>query len=698
MNGKIEISLNGEWEYIKDTDGSLPFKEVKKLFFNKTVDGKMNLPINWELAGLHNYTGTVWFKREIFVSEKDINANGYIEFKGVDYYCEVFFNNFNIGTNTGYFNKFELSLQNNVIPDSLNSVIVKVTSPKEKPGKVWPHNKYLIKGIFNHHDCRPGGWSLEHGQDRNTGGIWNDINIYFTNLPSPNFDISTDYDLKTNEGILGLSIEIFAFNIPPISINAELWFKNKLVKKEVLLYNFGNKKVNKLERTIKLPNPKLWSSWDIGEPNLYNLVISSPDFGEYNYSIGFKNVYESELGELYLNGKKLFLRGTNIIPEQMLSSFTNERIENLVILLKEANINAVRVHAHVNRQELYDAFDKAGIVVWQDFALQWTYEKSIQFINEAGKQISKMVTQFKHHPCITYWCCHNEPGYESYELDNRLFSEIEKLDKTRIIKLYSNYEEHPYYGWYWGKKEDYFAAPMGPMVTEFGAQGIPNYDTLAKFMSIEEIEAPDWDKWRYHNYQYEQTNLIAKVDFGKNVKEYINNSQTYQSELLKTAIKYYRINKFRPITGIFQFMFIDCWESITWSVVDYFGNKKKGYYTLKKMYSPFLMIIDERQKEYMIDSFLNIDITIVNDLYSKYSKAELSLLHLDNEIKRIKNINIPENGTIHLEWELLKIPIKDYFKAGKNKIKFVLNDKKGVLAEEEIEIEVIEKKYYWGSK
>jgi len=695
MTGRVQISLNGQWDYILDSEGTFTYKQIKEKFFNNTLNGKMNLPINWGLAGLHNYSGTVWFKREIYISQKDITENGYIEFNGVDYFCEVYFNNFVIGTNTGYFNKFEFSLNKKVIPDALNTITLKVSSPKEKPGDVWPNKKYLIKGIFNHHDCRPGGWSFEHGQDRNTGGVWNDINIYFIKVPSPNIDISTDYDIKTNEGIVNYSIEINDSNLKPINVTAALWFNNKLITIQELLYKAGNKILKEQKFQLKVANPKVWSTWDKGAPNLYNLVIYSSEFGEYNYKIGFKHIEESERGELYLNGKKLFLRGTNIIPEQMLSSFTNERIEKLVELLKEANINAVRVHAHVNRQELYDALDKAGIIVWQDFALQWTYDNSKHFINTAKTQIGKMVKMLKHHPCIVYWCCHNEPGYESYNLDSSLYNEVEKNDKTRIIKMYSNYEEHPYFGWYWGNKNEYVAAPMGPMVTEFGAQGIPNYETLTKFMTKDEIETPDWDKWTYHNYQYEQTNLIAKIPFGNNVKEYIENSQTYQADLLAEAIKNYRIKKYKPINGIFQFMFIDCWESITWSVVDYYGNKKKGYYTLQKYYSPFVMYVNKRQNEFMINSFLNVDVDIVNDLSRKYNNLELSLIVEEKEIKRIDKISIADDTAKHFDWELFKVPINENFKLGLNTVKFVLYNKSEVLIEEQIEITVIDKKHYW---
>ncbi len=696
MDGAKIISLNGKWNYIKDAESALNFKTVQKMFNDNNVHGDVDLPINWELAGLHNFNGTVWFNKVIFLDSEKNFIHYYIEFKGVDYFCEVYVNGSKVGKNTGYFNKFEFNLTDKLKFNSKNVFTIKVTSPKEEPGKVWPNKKELIKGIFCHHDCRPGGWSLEYGQDRNTGGIWNDINLIFTKVVKPEIEVVSDYDIEKNVGVINIDINFDEVLEENPKLNFYLFFENKKIKNFEIDYISGSS--NHFGYIIKVDNPNVWATWDIGEPNLYKLVLVSEKFGEHSYFIGFRNVKETPDYKFLLNGKPLFIRGTNIIPEQMLSALTQDKITQIVNLLLEANINAVRVHAHVNRQELYDALDRAGIIVWQDFALQWTYKNSNDFINEAVLQIEKMVNQFKHHPSIAYWCCHNEPGYESLKLDNALYNTIKLNDITRIIKLYSNYEEHPYYGWYWGNKDEYVASPMGPLVTEFGAQGIPDYFTLQKFMTKEEIETPDWDKWTYHNYQYEQTNLIAKIPFGKNVKEYISNSQSYQADLLYTAIKNYRINKYNPITGIFQFMFIDCWESITWSVVDYFGNKKKGFYTLQKMYKPFLMIVNERQNDYMQDSFLNIDVDIINDTYDEYKDLSLSVVNNGKELLKINKINVKPDSVEHIEWEKLKIPLKDNFVLGENNVEIILYNDKEKLQEEKVIINIINQKHYWIKK
>src|SRR5690606_16483913 len=225
----------------------------------------------------------------------------------------------------------------------------------------------------------------------------------------------------------------------------------------------------------------LWWSYDVGEPALYSIQISSEVFEEQKLLYGIREVKLDENGQFFINNKSLFLRGTNIIPAQFLSDLSAEKIKRITQLIKNANINIVRVHAHVNRKELYEEFDKNGILVWQDFPLQWTYDESKNFYEDAQRQIKEMVNHLYNYSSVAFWCCHNEPGHQIDTLDKQLHKAVESEDQTRIIRTASNYEEHAYDGWYWGNKEHYAAAPMGPLVTEFGAQGIPTLNTLKKF-------------------------------------------------------------------------------------------------------------------------------------------------------------------------------------------------------------------------
>lgn len=724
MSKITKISLDGLWNYIPDSESRLSIEEVIfKLSSEKKIP-MMKIPTNWQLAGLNNFSGTVWFIKTFLLSNippakvKILdNELTILKFFGVDYFADVWLNSKFVGHHEGYFQSFYFDVTNAINLDSKNVLIVKVYSPLEEPGKVWPNKKKLIKGIFNHHDCRPGGWSLEHGQDKNTGGIWNIVEIEFTKkIFVENIKIETK--LNQTEKFANIILDIKHFNafrqnrVEKIFVEVFDPANKTVIKKEFEAKLKANK--GEIKLSFKINNPKLWWCWELGEPGLYKLKINSQYFNSQEILFGIREVRLDEKSQFFLNGKRLFLRGTNLILTQFLSELTREKISNLVSLIKEANINIVRVHAHVNRKELYEEFNKQGILVWQDFALQWTYDESEEFKRNAVSQIKDMVSRFYNHPSIAFWCCHNEPGKQIKSLDPFLCKAVLSEDKSRIVRLASNYEEHAYDGWYWGNAEHFAAAPMGPLVTEFGAQALPEFNSLRKFLlptksgcpkseglltkdslrripTKGSIDPPDWELWRYHNFQYEQTFNVAQIEMGNNIKIFINNSQQYQADLIKTAIDFYRRKKNNGITGIFQFMFIDCWASITWSVIDYYGKKKLGYKTLKLAYQPVYVSIFSWQNKYFKGSKLNTDFWVINDLHKKFEDCVINFYFNDKKLAQKKNLFLEEDSIIKINNVEMDIHLPVKIKKGIYTINIeLLDSNRKLLSLNNFQIEIVD--------
>ncbi len=668
-----KLDLNGTWFYVKDAEEKYIISDIKALVIGNSIYESMKIPSNWELAGLHNFNGAVWFIKEF---DFDSTQNGlcYLHFLGVDYYTDVWLNWDYLGKHEGYFSPFSFDVTQ--LLDKKNILVAKVTSPFEEPGEIWPDKKRAIKGIFSHHDCRPGGNNKEHGQDQNTGGIWNDVFIeYGYNLILNNIKISSS--LNSDQTKASISIEISYYSSDktakeiPVNFNLTSPDNKSIKKKESFLPMYGGKKVNFL---FEINLPLLWWCWDLGEANLYRINISSDYFSSKELYFGIREVHLDEKQQFFINGKKLFLRGTNIIPTQFLSDFSNDKIEKIVSMMKESNINIVRVHAHVNRKEFYEECDRQGIIVWQDFSLQWTYEESLLFKVEAVKQIKEMVNHLFNHTSIAVWCCHNEPGNQIKSLDPLLENAVLSEDSTRIVRRASNYEEHAYDGWYWGSKEHYVATPMGPLVTEFGAQALPNLISLKKIVEDKNLFPPNWKVWEYHNFQVDQTFNIAKVEMGDSIESFIENSQTYQSEVLKTAIDFYRRKRFDGINGIFQFMFIDCWPSITWSVVDYYGEKKTGLDILKNSYQPVYISINLRQDQYFKEKKFLFDIYLINDLHNDFNECILIFYLNKKEVFLISGLSLKANQTTFINYETVNIIVPSNLSEGNHTMELELEN------------------------
>lgn len=662
-----KINLNGEWDFVRDWKSELEIEDIKEILNSEKSLESMTIPTNWELAGLHNFNGSVWFIKQFEFVEK-YEGLSLLNFLGVDYYSDVWLNWNFLGHHEGYFAPFSFEISKLLKIE--NILIVKVTSLFEEPDKIWPDRKRAIKGIFSHHDCRPGGNSKQFGQDQNTGGIWNDVFIeYGYEVVLKNIKVTSSMNNEMNSALVSVDIEYFSSktNAEEILVIIKIATpdKNTIEKKELLSARYGTNSINFL---IEIESPLLWWSWDLGEANLYKLNVLSDQFSSKEIPFGIREVHLDEKQQFFINGKKLFLRGTNIIPAQFLSGLDKDKIEKIASLIKEANINIVRVHAHINRHELYDEFDRQGILVWQDFSLQWTYDESILFKSEAVKQIKEMVRNYYNHASIAVWCCHNEPGEQIKTLDPLLEAAVKTEDSSRIVRRASNYEEHAYEGWYWGKKDFYAATPMGPLVTEFGAQGLPNIDSLKKIVGEENLFPPKWSVWEYHNFQVDQTFNVARIKMGDAIDEFIRNSQDYQSEVLRTAIDFYRRKRFNGINGIFQFMLIDCWQSISWSVVDYYGEKKEAYDILKLCYQPVFISVNVRQDQYFAGKKFLLDLFIINDLYKSVENCYLKFSIDGSELEKIENFSLQENQMIFIKYEEIDILVPSDLKTGKHKM------------------------------
>lgn len=648
-----KINLAGKWQYITDQAGAFSIEDIEKKLSSGLLAGQMEVPSNWELQGLTNYNGVVWFITTFDLnSEAASDSHKLLRFGGVDYSCSVWLNGIHLGGHTGYFGSFEFDVTFTLNKEN-NVLVVRVDSPYESTEGVWPLNKVLIKGIFNHHDCRPGSWDKKHGQDRCTGGIWNDVEIYtFSRSIIRHLKIETR--LFENNSKARLLLTGTCYSVAKSVEKYNLLFQLETPSGDIIKQNAVvviTPGEGSFRYTIEIDKPELWWCHDTGTPSLYRITISGTETEEFTAVFGIREVNLDKDSVFRINGKRLYLKGTNIIPEQFLSSLTPGRISGMVDMMVKANINIVRVHAHVNRKEFYEECDRRGLMVWQDFALQWTYDDSTDFVSEAVTQIKEMVRQNINHPSIAFWCCHNEPGNQIYKLDPFLYDAVLSEDNSRIVRLASNYEEHPYDGWYWGTAEHYISVPMGPLVTEFGAQALPDADSLRKFIPEDQLFPPDWNFWKYHDFQYEQTFQIAKIKPGGSIEEFVSNSQAYQAYVIKTAIDFYRREKYGKSTGVFQFMFIDCWESITWSVVDYFGKPKAGYYALQHAFQPLYISIRIRRDTYLPGRNLMFDFWVINDYHSSYAGCRIEIRLSDNKISEIDGVEIPGDGINYYHWE-----------------------------------------------
>lgn len=418
---------------------------------------------------------------------------------------------------------------------------------------------------------------------------------------------------------------------------------------------------------LELKGARLWWPYELGDPNLYRLEASLSDgrrSAAAKVQTGLR-VIRFDKGGLRVNGRRVFLRGTNLAPVSYYYGDVNrQRAARIVAALKEAHCNVARVHAHVERKVFYDVADREGMLIFQDFSLQWGYDVGVR--RQALRQIRRMVRQLHGHPSIFLWCCHNEPftvpetdpqkvkwwhlpgmilsvfywNWNKDVLDRQLAKIVKREDQTRGLLRASGLlptafhpasDTHLYFGWYQGKLEQIhlalrlFPKILGWFITEYGSQAFPSRQTLKTWF---DTEGPvPWEKLSKEHLLQQGIFLgkVPGVSPESFLDELIEKSQRYQCRLIQAYTEAYRLMRYRPCVGVIHFCLNDCSRGITWSVLDEAMRKKRGFEALKRSMNPRLPMLDFQARRRGGQVRLGWRLVVANDLPRALEGARLSV-------------------------------------------------------------------------
>jgi hypothetical protein len=198
----------------------------------------------------------------------------------------------------------------------------------------------------------------------------------------------------------------------------------------VQLGNTINTKAEELsdKTTIKanFPQPLLWSP---EYPNLYEAEISLTDDKEIVHTIrqkfGFRTVEVRTRDGIYINGKKIIFRGVcrhSFWPTSGRCTSKELSITD-VNLIKDMNMNAVRMSHYPPDQHFLDVCDSLGLFVLDELA-GWQYAPYSTPV--AKKLVAEMIVRDVNHPSIVMWDNGNEGGFNTEILDDYPKLDIQK--------------------------------------------------------------------------------------------------------------------------------------------------------------------------------------------------------------------------------------------------------------------------------
>ena len=173
----------------------------------------------------------------------------------------------------------------------------------------------------------------------------------------------------------------------------------------------------RMSATVK--NPLKWTA---ETPDLYTLELSLADpSGEIienvSCKVGFRDVKITR-GQLLVNGKPVRLRGVNRHEwDPRAGHVMNEELMiKDILLMKRANINAVRTAHYPNHPRWYELCDEYGLYVMDEANIEthgvrgWLASQPDWYASFLDRAIS-MAERDKNFPSVIIWSMGNESGY-----------------------------------------------------------------------------------------------------------------------------------------------------------------------------------------------------------------------------------------------------------------------------------------------
>ena len=216
---------------------------------------------------------------------------------------------------------------------------------------------------------------------------------------------------------------------------------------------------------VKVNAPATWSA---ETPELYKAEFTLADASgkvlhKETKKFGFRTIEVRESDGLYINGKKINIRGVNRHSFRPESGRTLSRQKNLedVELIKSMNMNAVRLSHYPADPEFYEICDSLGLYVMDELT---GWHGKHETIN-GQKLVKEMVMRDVNHPSIIWWSNGNEKGW-----NDELNGEFHKYDpqKRPVLHPQGNFGgfETMHYRSY-GESQNYMRLPEIFMPTEF---------------------------------------------------------------------------------------------------------------------------------------------------------------------------------------------------------------------------------------
>ncbi len=641
------MDLSGAWRATLATD------DLRRDGIGLEVDDgawpEIAVPGHWrDDPAFADSDGPLLYRRRFSLAGPDPGRRRFVTLDGIFYQADVWLDGAYLGDPEGYFepHTFDVTALSRIGDDHVIAVEVACA----------PHtshrNRRNITGVFQYWDGLDRDW--------NPGGIWRPVYVYDTG--AVRIDRLRVLCRDADDVRAHLLVSARLDNDTARSALVRTLVDGEVVDETERRLASG---LNDVRWGIDIADPQLWWPRTLGEQPLTTVQVEVVVDGEVSdlrsRRTGLRVVAWNDWS-CSVNGERLFLKGANLLPTRAgLANATPAEMRRDVELAVTTGLDVLRVHGHVAPRAVYDAADELGVLLLQDFPLQWGYARSVR--TQAVEQAAAAVDLLGHHPSIVQWNAHNDPtaiavGIEGATsrsriryvaahqlptwnktvLDRWVKRAFERNDPTRLcvphsgvlphLPLLDGTDSHFYFGWYHGDVRDIerVARALPRVVrflSEFGAQAVPE---RAEFIDTSAWPDLDWEHLAEHHglQKWVFDERVPPEEFAS-FDDWRHATQVYQAELIRHHIEVLRRLKYRPAGGFAMFSFNDPEPVVSWSVLDHTRTPKLGWNALRRACAPVIVVADRPPAIVTPGDEIELDVHVVNDLRTPVDPAVVDI-------------------------------------------------------------------------
>lgn len=650
-----------------------------------------------------------WYYKKEFDLPISAKENSLLlNFDGIDYFAKIWLNGKLLGTHEGIFGGPVIDISKDVVFGEKNELIVEVISANysrpdyesRKPGKI-------VKGWF-----LTGGSAMEPYFNL---GMWRGVRIEMV----PRYHLERPFlftkELKGDQPEIGFNVELFAgtnskdyilrpegnrqlidYSNPktaPLNrpVNDKLKVVLELIDQGEVAYSreftpYAIEGRCWLEESFTLDNPKLWYPNGAGAPDYYKarvtLLVNERktdciefDFGirkiEQMRSAGIRTSDRWHDWQFIVNGQKMFIKGINWMPVDALYDLTADKYDWAVRMAKEAGIQMFRIWGSglLESKEFYDACNRHGIMVWQDFCIaNFDTPEWPQNVWEA--QVCQNIFRLRNEPSLAVWCGGNE--FNPYSEGNAasvgiLERNLAIFDPTRSFLRTSpdagSIHLYPDFDPVWYKSFD-----LVPFVAETGIHSITDPRNIREVVSASELDdlSGMYDKdfvaahpeFVEHFAEYSPgrvPRMLSRAshiaDMSKpDIEAIAEATQVGAGEFYQVMSESFQAN-YPVTTGLMPWVYKRPWPVVAAiHLVDGYGQPSATYYFLKRTYDPTRVMLDIERLLWAPGEEFPVKVKVLNGVNQHSINANVEVKIWDNQFKEIykerKAIHVAEGTSV----------------------------------------------------